>query len=171
MLLCLSVVLVRGFRHRTFTGWSLYLDAKERKAKEHSPLSEHLACLFFSTYFWILEKYHSCLQPVEALTSLAYWAFKCYNNTRTGVQGTLLGLSPSNFQKRMCSTTSESLRVAVCQQMLLFTTTKSKIRSSLGHDAFINPHISMNFLQLCWGLQNDYCNPTCGHLCGLEVTK
>ena len=116
--------------------------------------------------FWILEEYHSCLQPVEALTSLACWAFKSYYNTRTGVQGTLLGLSHSNFEKRMCSTTSESLRVAVCQQMLLFTTTKSKIRS-LGHDAFINPDISMNLLQLSWGLQNDYCNPTCGHLCGL----
>lgn len=26
--------------------------------------------------FWILEKYHSCLQPKEALTSSACWAFK-----------------------------------------------------------------------------------------------
>lgn len=72
------------------------------KGKRALPIfpAPHLFVLFHP--FWILEKYHPCLQPVEALTSLACWAFKSAT-TMLGLEFKELSwVSPTLTFKREC---------------------------------------------------------------------
>lgn len=128
----------RCFRCNIFTRQCLYLNAKERNTAEH-PLFPSMSPVCSSRT--ILDSGSALfLAPAcggsEMLNWLSlqcpflpYWAWGLRNSP---------GSLTLNFQKRVCLTTDGSLRVEACQQILLFTPTKSNVGFSLGLDALVN---------------------------------
>lgn len=112
--------------------------------------------------FWILDKYNSSSQLWSNREVLL---LRPQNPPGLEFEELFWVSLIGTFKKKVYSTTNQSLREA-CQQMSLFTPTKSDGRFSLSVDALVNLGMITETTSLFWSLQNDCCNPSCGPLYG-----